>query len=81
MIELKGPSFEKAYDSDGNPTKALQGFMRGNSFSEENLEKIETEKGTYIYGRKKATVEKTEKIKIISIKFFSRASFNKKGLL
>ncbi len=28
-IEKKGPSLDKAYDADGKPTKALEGFLRG----------------------------------------------------
>ncbi|MBN1500762.1 MAG: glycine--tRNA ligase subunit beta [Spirochaetes bacterium] len=61
-IELKGPSADKAYEADGSMSKALQGFLRGNGLSEKELEKVETEKGTYLYGRKQAPVSSTEEI-------------------
>ena len=30
VIDRKGPMWSKAYDAEGKPTKALQGFLRGN---------------------------------------------------
>ncbi|MDD4572493.1 MAG: glycine--tRNA ligase subunit beta, partial [Clostridia bacterium] len=36
-IEVKGPAQKAAYDAEGNPTKALQGFCRSQGFLPENL--------------------------------------------
>ncbi len=47
-IIRKGPSKKAAYDSDGNPTKALLGFLKGNKFEKDNLS-IENE---YLYGKR-----------------------------
>ncbi len=44
-----GPSIKAAYDSDGNPTKAAIGFAKSLSLDVSELEKLETEKGTYVF--------------------------------
>ena len=62
IAELKGPSAQAAYDSDGNPTKALQGFMKGNGVNSEDLKVVETEKGRYVYAYKQLDAGKTEDI-------------------
>lgn len=51
-VELKGPSKKGAYESDGQITKALQGFMKGNNVSESDLYIVETDKGSYVYAKK-----------------------------
>jgi len=62
IAELKGPSAQAAYDSDGNPTKALQGFMKGNGVEAKDLKVVETDKGKYIYACKQLDAGKTEEI-------------------
>ncbi|MCK9216326.1 MAG: glycine--tRNA ligase subunit beta [Firmicutes bacterium] len=47
-IIKKGPSKKAAYDSDGNPTKALLGFLKGNKFEKDNL----SVKDEYLYGKR-----------------------------
>ncbi|HPS58276.1 MAG TPA: glycine--tRNA ligase subunit beta [Spirochaetota bacterium] len=62
IAELKGPSAQAAYDADGNPTKALQGFMKGNGVEAKDLKVVETDKGKYIYAYKQLDAGKTEDI-------------------
>ncbi|GFO54491.1 glycine--tRNA ligase beta subunit [Geomonas sp. Red276] len=47
-----GPSKQVAYDADGNPTKAAQGFARGQGIDVSQLTIVATEKGEYIAARK-----------------------------
>ncbi len=47
-VEKKGPAKKAAFDADGNPSKALQGFARGCGVSPENLSEIETNKGIWM---------------------------------
>lgn len=47
-IDRKGPALKAAYDNDGNPTKAAQGFARSCGVSVADLEKVETDKGTWL---------------------------------
>jgi len=62
VVELKGPSAQAAYDSAGSPTKAMEGFLRGNGIELKDTAIRETDKGNYIFASKKLSSEKTEKI-------------------
>ena len=61
-VELKGPSAKAAYDNEGNPSKALQGFVRGNGISMEDVSVRETDKGEYIFAVKQLEAGSTETI-------------------
>jgi len=50
-VERKGPSLKAAYDADGNPTKAVEGFARSCGVTIEELEQQETDKGTWLVFR------------------------------
>ncbi|WP_422486500.1 glycine--tRNA ligase subunit beta [Gudongella sp. DL1XJH-153] len=54
---VKGPAARIAYDEEGNPTKALQGFMRGQGVSIEHIKTEDYNGEEYIY----ATVHKAGK--------------------
>jgi glycyl-tRNA synthetase beta chain len=47
-IERKGPSLKAAYDGEGKPTKAVEGFARSCGVTVEELEQQETDKGTWL---------------------------------
>lgn len=47
-VERKGPALKAAYDADGNPTKAVQGFARSCGVEVDQLEQQETSKGTWL---------------------------------
>lgn len=47
-VERKGPAKKAAFDAEGLPTKALQGFARGCGADVADLSEIETEKGTWM---------------------------------
>ena len=48
MVERRGPAVTAAFDDDGNPTKAVQGFARSCGVEVEDLEKMETDKGAWL---------------------------------
>ncbi len=50
--EKRGPSVMSAFDADGKPTKALEGFMRGAGIDASQLERIDTPKGEWLVYRK-----------------------------
>ncbi|HOP30254.1 MAG TPA: glycine--tRNA ligase subunit beta [Spirochaetota bacterium] len=58
-VELKGPSAQAAYDPQGNPTKALQGFLKGNGLEPGDVAVKETDKGSYVFASKKLESGKT----------------------
>jgi glycyl-tRNA synthetase beta chain len=48
-VDIKGPALTAAYEN-GEPTRALLGFMRSKGLTEGDLQKRETDKGVFIYG-------------------------------
>ena len=51
-IEKRGPAVKSAFDDDGEPTKALAGFMRGCDVADPSqLDTITTNKGDYLVYR------------------------------
>lgn len=50
-VERKGPSLKAAFDSEGNPTKAVEGFARSCGVGVDELEQEQTEKGTWLVFR------------------------------
>jgi len=54
MEEVKGPARKAAFDPDGNPTKAAQGFARSQGVAVEGLVVKSTPSGDYVFAIKKA---------------------------
>lgn len=50
-IERRGPALKVAFDDAGNPSKALLGFCKSSGLSVEELQEIETDKGTWLYAK------------------------------
>lgn len=48
QIERRGPSLKAAFDQNGNPSKAAQGFARSCGVNVEQLQTLETEKGSWL---------------------------------
>ncbi len=46
--QKRGPAIKSAYDSEGNPTKAVMGFARGLGIDPSELITISTDKGDYV---------------------------------
>jgi glycyl-tRNA synthetase beta chain len=51
-LTAMGPAKNVAFDADGKPTKAAQGFARGQGVDVSQLELVMTEKGEYVAARK-----------------------------
>ena len=47
-IERKGPALKAAYDNDGQPTKAAEGFARSCGVDVDSLDTMETDKGAWL---------------------------------
>ncbi len=50
--ERRGPALAAAFDGDGNPTKAALGFARSCGKQVDELERVETDKGTWLVARR-----------------------------
>ncbi|MDH3715470.1 MAG: glycine--tRNA ligase subunit beta [Gammaproteobacteria bacterium] len=51
LVERKGPSLQAAFDESGEATKAAQGFARSCGVAVNDLERSETDKGTWLVYR------------------------------
>ncbi|MCB1874575.1 MAG: glycine--tRNA ligase subunit beta [Chromatiales bacterium] len=52
ILERRGPAVKAAFDGDGNPSKAAQGFARSCGVEVHDLEQVETEQGAWLVFRK-----------------------------
>jgi glycyl-tRNA synthetase beta chain len=78
LIEKLGPARRVAFDDQGNPTKALIGFARGQGVDVTQLETVTTEKGEYLCCKKKITGGDTETLlPEICIRFITSIPFKK----
>ncbi|WP_445775913.1 glycine--tRNA ligase subunit beta [Shewanella sp.] len=48
VVEKRGPAVSSAFDVDGNPTKAAQGWARGNGITVDQAERLVTDKGEWL---------------------------------
>lgn len=48
VVEKRGPSVDVAFDADGNPTKAAEGWARGNGITVADAERLKTDKGEWL---------------------------------
>lgn len=48
-IDRKGPAIKAAYDNEGKPTKAAEGFARSCGTTVDQLDKLETDKGSWLF--------------------------------
>ncbi len=60
--EVMGPPSRAAFDSEGRPTKAAEGFARGKKVPVESLKVVETPKGPYVAARIEETGRNAEDI-------------------
>ena len=52
VVEKRGPALQAAFDKEGNPSKAAQGFARGCGVEVSDLLQRETDKGAWLYFEK-----------------------------
>lgn len=60
--EVKGPAVTAAYDSEGKPSKALEGFCKSQGVSLDSLEQRELKGNLFIYAQIKQEGKKTESL-------------------
>ncbi|MBE8166748.1 MAG: glycine--tRNA ligase subunit beta [Shewanella sp.] len=53
VVEKRGPAVSSAFDSEGNPTKAAQGWARGNGITVDQAERLTTDKGEWLLHKAK----------------------------
>ncbi len=61
-VERKGPAKKAAFDADGNPTKAVEGFAKSCGVTPFQLDEIETPKGTWLVFRQDVPGKSTSEL-------------------
>lgn len=59
---LLGPAYDKAFDQEGKPTQALEGFLRSHQASAKEVKAKETDRGRYVSLEKVHKGEPTKKL-------------------
>jgi len=62
VVEKRGPAVSSAFDADGNPTKAAQGWARGNGITVEQAERLVTDKGEWLVHQAKVVGVETKSL-------------------
>lgn len=58
VVEKRGPAVSSAFDAEGKPTKAAEGWARGNGITVDQAERLVTDKGEWlVYNAKVEGVE------------------------
>ncbi|MDU7785164.1 MAG: glycine--tRNA ligase subunit beta [Aggregatibacter aphrophilus] len=61
-IEKRGPAVAAAFDSEGNPTKAAEGWARGCEITVDQAERLATDKGEWLVHRAKIEGQPTKNL-------------------
>lgn len=61
-VEKRGPALAAAFDEDGCPSKAAQGFARSCGVTVEELDKLETDKGAWLNFKSTHKGQNTEEL-------------------
>ena len=61
-IEKRGPAVSAAFDAEGKPTKAVEGWARGCGITVEQAERIATDKGEWLVHRAKIEGQPTKNL-------------------
>lgn len=62
VVEAMGPAKRAAFDENGTPTRAAEGFAKSQGITIKDLKIVKTEKGEYISARKEIKGKKTKEI-------------------
>lgn len=62
VVEKRGPAVNVAFDADGKPTKAAEGWARGNGIKVEQAERLVTDKGEWLLFKEQVQGQQTASV-------------------
>lgn len=62
VVEKRGPAVNVAFDADGKPTKAAEGWARGNGITVEQAERLVTDKGEWLLFKEQVRGQQTASV-------------------
>lgn len=60
IVEKRGPAIAQAFDANGNPTKAAEGWARGCGITADQAERLRTDKGEWLLYRAQVKGERAQ---------------------
>ncbi len=78
VLEMTGPSQEKAYEADGKPSRALEGFLKGKNASLQDIVLKDTPRGRFVMIQSKESGRPVQQlIPELTQKLFAALNFPK----
>ncbi|TOE82927.1 glycine--tRNA ligase subunit beta, partial [Vibrio parahaemolyticus] len=62
VVEKRGPAVSAAFDAEGNPTKAAQGWARGCGITVDQADRMVTDKGEWLLFKQEVKGQPTSEI-------------------
>ncbi|EOU2464421.1 glycine--tRNA ligase subunit beta [Vibrio navarrensis] len=73
VVEKRGPAIAVAFDADGQPTKAAQGWARGNGITVEQADRLKTDQGEWLLYKQEV---KGQEAKAVVVELAAKALAN-----
>lgn len=73
VVEKRGPAIAVAFDADGQPTKAAQGWARGNGITVEQADRLKTDQGEWLLYKQEV---KGQQAKAVVVELAAKALAN-----
>ncbi|PNH99735.1 glycine--tRNA ligase subunit beta [Vibrio diazotrophicus] len=73
VVEKRGPAIAVAFDADGNPTKAAEGWARGNGITVEQADRLKTDQGEWLLYKQEV---KGQEAKAVVVELAAKALAN-----
>ncbi|MBE3670469.1 glycine--tRNA ligase subunit beta [Vibrio navarrensis] len=73
VVEKRGPAIAVAFDADGKPTKAAEGWARGNGLTVEQADRLKTDQGEWLLYKQEV---KGQEAKAVVVELAAKALAN-----
>ncbi|MBE4575546.1 glycine--tRNA ligase subunit beta [Vibrio navarrensis] len=73
VVEKRGPAIAVAFDADGKPTKAAEGWARGNGITVEQADRLKTDQGEWLLYKQEV---KGQQAKAVVVELAAKALAN-----
>ncbi|KYN25522.1 glycine--tRNA ligase subunit beta [Vibrio cidicii] len=73
VVEKRGPAIAVAFDADGQPTKAAEGWARGNGITVEQADRLKTDQGEWLLFKQEV---KGQEAKAVVVELAAKALAN-----
>ncbi len=65
VVEKRGPAIAVAFDADGKPTKAAEGWARGNGITVEQADRLKTDQGEWLLYKQEVKGQEAKAVVVV----------------